>query len=186
MTVDADAKAVVDATVEAFGRLDFAHNNAGIELQASVTGTTEPEWDAVMNVNVKGVWLGLRHQIDRMVAQGGHGAIVNTASLAGLMAVPSLARVHRQQARRRRAHEGGGDRVRRARDPRELRVPGRIGTAMITSLPPERQLELMAPQAIKRIGRPEEVGEVVTWLVSDRASFVTGVAMPVYAGAMAQ
>jgi NAD(P)-dependent dehydrogenase (short-subunit alcohol dehydrogenase family) len=64
--------------------------------------------------------------------------------------------------------------------------PAAIGTAMINSLPPERQQELMAPQAIKRIGQPEEVAETVTWLVSDRASFVTGVAMPVDAGAMAQ
>jgi NAD(P)-dependent dehydrogenase (short-subunit alcohol dehydrogenase family) len=57
---------------------------------------------------------------------------------------------------------------------------------MIKSLPRERQLELMAPQAIKRIGEPGEVAETVTWLISDRASFVTGVAMPVDAGAMAQ
>jgi NAD(P)-dependent dehydrogenase (short-subunit alcohol dehydrogenase family) len=186
VTVDADAKAVVEATVDAFGRLDFAHNNAGIELQATVTGTTEPEWDAVMNVNVKGVWLGLRHQIDRMVAQGGHGAIVNTASLAGLMAVPSLA----AYIASKHAVVGLTKAAAIECAEHEIRVncvcPAAIGTAMITSLPPERQLELMAPQAIKRIGQPEEVGEVVTWLISDRASFVTGVAMPVDAGAMAQ
>ena len=186
VTVDADAKAIVDATVESFGRLDFAHNNAGIELQATVTGTKEPEWDAVMNVNVKGVWLGLRHQIDRMVGQGGGGSIVNTASLAGLMAVPSLAAYIASK------HAVVGLTKAAAIECAEANIrvncvcPAAIGTAMINSLPPERQLELMAPQAIKRIGQPEEVGEVVTWLISDRASFVTGVAMPVDAGAMAQ
>jgi NAD(P)-dependent dehydrogenase (short-subunit alcohol dehydrogenase family) len=186
VTVDADAKAVVDAAVEAFGRLDFAHNNAGIELQATVVGTTEPEWDAIMNVNVKGVWLGLKHQIERMIAQGGGGSIVNTASLAGLMAVPSLA----AYIASKHAVVGLTKAAAVECAPHEIRVnavcPAAIRTAMIESLPPDRQLELMAPQAIKRIGETREVAEAVTWLVSDRASFVTGVAMPVDAGAMAQ
>jgi NAD(P)-dependent dehydrogenase (short-subunit alcohol dehydrogenase family) len=186
VTVDTDAKAIVDATVEAFGRIDFAHNNAGIELQATVTGTTEAEWDAVMNVNVKGVWLGCKHQIERMIEQGGGGAIVNTASLAGLMAVPSLA----AYIASKHAVVGLTKAAAVECAPHEIRVnavcPAAIATAMIKSLPRERQLELMAPQAIKRIGEPEEVAETVTWLVSDRASFVTGVAMPVDAGAMAQ
>jgi NAD(P)-dependent dehydrogenase (short-subunit alcohol dehydrogenase family) len=186
VTVEADAKAVVDAVVERYGRLDFAHNNAGIELQATVTGTTEPEWDAIINVNVKGVWLGLKHQIERMIAQGGGGSIVNTASLAGLMAVPSLA----AYIASKHAVVGLTKAAAVECAEHEIRVnavcPAAIGTAMITSLPPERQLELMAPQAIKRIGRPAEVAEAVTWLISDRASFVTGVAMPVDAGAMAQ
>ena len=186
VTVDADAKAAVDATVDAYGRLDFAHNNAGIELQATVTGTTEPEWDAVMNVNLKGVWLGLKHQIERMTAQGGGGSIVNTASLAGLMAVPSLA----AYIASKHAVVGLTKAAAVECAEHDIRVnavcPAAIGTAMIKSLPPERQLELMAPQAIKRIGEPSEVAETVTWLVSDRASFVTGVAMPVDAGAMAQ
>jgi NAD(P)-dependent dehydrogenase (short-subunit alcohol dehydrogenase family) len=111
---------------------------------------------------------------------------VNTASLAGLMAVPSLAAYIASK------HAVVGLTKAAAVDcaAHEIRVncvcPAAIGTAMMTSLSHERQLELMAPQAIKRIGRPEEVAEAVTWLVSDRASFVTGVAMPVDAGAMAQ
>jgi NAD(P)-dependent dehydrogenase (short-subunit alcohol dehydrogenase family) len=186
VTVDADAKAVVDAVVATYGRLDFAHNNAGIELQATVIGTTEPEWDAIMNVNLKGVWLGLKHQIELMIAQGGGGSIVNTASLAGLMAVPSLA----AYIASKHAVVGLTKAAAVECAEHDIRVnavcPAAIGTAMIESLPPERQLELMAPQAIKRIGRPAEVAEAVTWLISDRASFVTGVAMPVDAGAMAQ
>ena len=76
-------------TVERFGALDFAHNNAGVELQALLTETAEPDWDLVMDVNVKGVWLGLKAQIPQMIAQGG-GAIVNTSSLAGLIGAPAL------------------------------------------------------------------------------------------------
>jgi NAD(P)-dependent dehydrogenase (short-subunit alcohol dehydrogenase family) len=111
---------------------------------------------------------------------------VNTASLAGLMAVPSLAAYiaskHAVVGLTKAAAIECADQGIRV----NCVCPAAIGTAMITSLPPERQQELMAPQAIKRIGEPREVAEAVTWLLSERASFVTGVAMPVDAGAMAQ
>jgi NAD(P)-dependent dehydrogenase (short-subunit alcohol dehydrogenase family) len=186
VTVEEESERLVALTVEAYGRLDFAHNNAGIELQETVVGTTVEQWDAIMSVNVKGVWLGCKHQMLRMIEQGGGGAIVNTASLAGLMAVPSLAAYiaskHAVVGLTKAAAVEGA--------PHEIRVnavcPAAIRTAMIDILPEERQLELMAPQAIKRIGEPQEVAEAVAWLCSDRASFVTGVAMPVDAGAMAQ
>jgi NAD(P)-dependent dehydrogenase (short-subunit alcohol dehydrogenase family) len=186
VAVEEESERLVALTVEAYGRLDFAHNNAGIELQETVVGTTVEQWDAIMSVNVKGVWLGVKHQMLRMVQQGGGGAIVNTASLAGLMAVPSLAAYIASKhavvgLTKAAAIEGA---------PHDIRVncvcPAAIRTAMIDILPEERQLELMAPQAIKRIGEPREVAEAVAWLCSDRASFVTGVAMPVDAGAMAQ
>src|SRR5690242_8641911 len=90
VTVEADCRAVVQATLDAFGHIDFAHNNAGVELQDSIVGTDEADFDRVIAVNLKGVWLGMKHQIPRMLEDGG-GAIVNTASLAGLVAVPSLA-----------------------------------------------------------------------------------------------
>jgi NADP-dependent 3-hydroxy acid dehydrogenase YdfG len=81
VTRAAEQEALVRAAVERFGALDFAHNNAGVELQALLTATAEPDWDLVIDVNVKGVWLGLKAQIPQMIAQGG-GAIVNTSSLA--------------------------------------------------------------------------------------------------------
>lgn len=81
VTRAAEQEALVRAAVERFGALDFAHNNAGVELQALLTETEEPDWDLVIDVNVKGVWLGLKAQIPQMIAQGG-GAIVNTSSLA--------------------------------------------------------------------------------------------------------
>jgi NAD(P)-dependent dehydrogenase (short-subunit alcohol dehydrogenase family) len=186
VTVEEESERLVALTVEAFGRLDFAHNNAGIELQETVIDTTVEQWDRMMAVNVRGVWLGVKHQMLRLIEQGGGGSIVNTASLAGLMGVPSLAAYIASKhavvgLTKAAAIEGA---------PHEIRVncvcPAAIRTAMMDVLPEERQLELMAPQAIKRIGEPREVAEAVAWLCSDRASFVTGVAFPVDAGAMAQ
>src|SRR5262249_26217502 len=89
VTRAADQEALVATAVDAYGRLDFAHNNAGIEHHATIPETDEAELDRILAVNLKGVWLGMKFQIPQMLAQGG-GAIVNTASLAGLLAVPAL------------------------------------------------------------------------------------------------
>jgi NAD(P)-dependent dehydrogenase (short-subunit alcohol dehydrogenase family) len=184
VSVDADCRAVVERTLEAFGHIDFAHNNAGVELQDTVIGTAEADFDRVIAVNLKGVWLGMKHQIPRMLENGG-GAIVNTASLAGLIAVPSLAAYiaskHGVVGLTRAAaveHANDGVRV-------NCVCPAAIRTAMIEILPPERQRELIAPQAMDRLGEPAEVAESVVWLMSDRSSFVTGIALSVDAGAMA-
>jgi NAD(P)-dependent dehydrogenase (short-subunit alcohol dehydrogenase family) len=184
VTVDADCRAVVQATLDAFGHIDFAHNNAGVELQDSIVSTDEADFDRVIAVNLKGVWLGMKHQIPRMLDNGG-GAIVNTASLAGLVAVPSLAAYVASKhgvvgLTRAAAVEHANDGVRI-----NCVCPAAIRTAMIEILPPERQQELIAPQAMNRLGEPSEVAESVVWLLSDRSSFVTGVALSVDAGAMA-
>jgi NAD(P)-dependent dehydrogenase (short-subunit alcohol dehydrogenase family) len=184
VSVEADCRAAVARTVEAFGRLDFAHNNAGIELQDTICDTSEDDFDKVIAVNLKGVWMGMKHQIPAMLEHGG-GAIVNTASLAGLVAVPSLAAYiaskHGVVGLTRAAaveHANDGIRV-------NCVCPAAIRTAMIDVLPPERQQELLAPQAMTRLGEPSEVAESVVWLISDRSSFVTGTALSVDAGAMA-
>jgi NAD(P)-dependent dehydrogenase (short-subunit alcohol dehydrogenase family) len=184
VTVAADCRAAVQATLDAFGHIDFAHNNAGVELQDSIVATSEADFDRVIAVNLKGVWLGMKHQIPRMLENGG-GAIVNTASLAGLVAVPSLAAYiaskHGVVGLTRAAaveHANDGIRI-------NCVCPAAIRTAMIEILPPERQQELIAPQAMDRLGEPSEVAESVVWLISDRSSFVTGVALSVDAGAMA-
>jgi NAD(P)-dependent dehydrogenase (short-subunit alcohol dehydrogenase family) len=184
VTSATDQEALVTATVEAFGRLDFAHNNAGIEYHATIPDTEEDEFDRILDVNLKGVWLGMKYQIPLMQKQGG-GAIVNTASLAGLIAVPALGAYIASKfgvvgltktAALECANEG-------------IRVncvcPAAIRTYMIDHLPPERQEELMAPQALRRLGEPDEVAESVVWLCSDRSSFVTGIALPVDAGSTA-
>jgi NAD(P)-dependent dehydrogenase (short-subunit alcohol dehydrogenase family) len=184
VTRASDQQALVAATVEAFGRLDFAHNNAGVEYHATIPETDEAEFDRILAVNLKGVWLGMKYQIPHMVEQGG-GAIVNTASLAGLIAVPALGAYIASKfgvvgltktAALEFANQG-------------IRVncvcPAAIRTYMVEHLPPERQAELTAPQAMRRLGEPEEVAAAVAWLCSDRASFVTGIAMLVDAGSTA-
>lgn len=181
----ADHEALVGAVVDAYGRLDFAHNNAGVELSETLAETTEAQWDLIMDVNLKGVWLGLRAQMAQMAAQGGGGAIVNTASLAGLIGAPALgayvASKHGVNGLTKTAAIEGA--------PHEIRVnavcPAAIATAMILQQPYERRQELASPQALKRFGRPEEVADAVVWLCSDRASFVTGTAMPIDAGSTA-
>jgi NAD(P)-dependent dehydrogenase (short-subunit alcohol dehydrogenase family) len=187
VSVDADCRAVVAATLEAFGHLDFAHNNAGVELQETIVGTEEADFDRVIAVNLKGVWLGMKHQIPAMLENDppARGSIVNTASLAGLVAVPALAAYiaskHGVVGLTRAAaveHANDGVRV-------NCVCPAAIRTAMIEALPPDRQQELIAPQAMNRLGEPAEVAESVVWLISDRSSFVTGVALSVDAGAMA-
>lgn len=90
VTRDAEVKALVEGCAAAYGRLDYAFNNAGIEIeQGKLADGNEAEFDAIMAVNVKGVWLCMKHQIPLMLAQGG-GAIVNTASVAGLGAAPKM------------------------------------------------------------------------------------------------
>jgi NAD(P)-dependent dehydrogenase (short-subunit alcohol dehydrogenase family) len=184
VSVEADCAAIVERTVAVFGHLDFAHNNAGVELQDTIVATTEEDFDRVIAVNLKGVWLGMKHQIPAMLEHGG-GSIVNTASLAGLVAVPSLAAYiaskHGVVGLTRAAaveHANDGVRV-------NCVCPAAIRTAMMDILPPDRQQELLAPQAMTRFGEPSEVAESVVWLISDRASFVTGTALSVDAGAMA-
>jgi NAD(P)-dependent dehydrogenase (short-subunit alcohol dehydrogenase family) len=185
VSVAADCAKLVRHTVDAFGHLDFAHNNAGVELQATVVDTEEADWEKVIAVNLKGVWLGMKYQIPQMRAHGG-GSIVNTASLAGLMAVPTLAAYIASKhgvvgLTRAAAVEVANEAIRV-----NCVCPAAIRTAMMDVLPEERQLELLAPQAMKRFGEPNEVAESVVWLVSDRSSFVTGTALSVDAGAMAQ
>jgi NAD(P)-dependent dehydrogenase (short-subunit alcohol dehydrogenase family) len=90
VTRDAEVKALMDATLAAYGRLDYAFNNAGIEIEkGKLADGSESEYDAIMGVNVKGVWLCMKHQIPLLLAQGG-GAIDNTASVAGLGAAPKM------------------------------------------------------------------------------------------------
>jgi NAD(P)-dependent dehydrogenase (short-subunit alcohol dehydrogenase family) len=184
VTRASDQEALVGAAVEAFGRLDFAHNNAGVEYHATIPETEEAGFDRMIEVNLKGVWLGMKYQIPQMLSQGG-GAIVNTASLAGLLAVPALGAYIASKfgvvgLTKTAALECANDGIRV-----NCVCPAAVRTYMIEHLPPERQEELIAPQAMRRLAEPNEVAEAVVWLCSDRSSFVTGIAMPVDAGSTA-
>lgn len=168
-----------------FGRLDFAFNNAGIEGQmANTQECTETNWDKTLAVNLKGVWLCMRHEIPHMLHKGG-GVIVNTASIAGLVGFPGLpAYVASKHAiiglTKTAALENAKSGIRV-----NAVCPGVIKTAMVDRITgkdkvAEKQFESQEP--VGRMGQPEEVASAVIWLCSEGASFVTGHALAVDGG----
>jgi len=179
-----DNRALVAHVVERYGRLDFAHNNAGIGVHERFHETSDEDFDRVIAVNLRGTFLGMKHQIAQMLSGGG-GAIVNTSSNAGLMAVIGLSAYTASKhgilgLTKNAAVEYANDGIRV-----NAVCPGAIMTPLMTELPPERAAEILAPQAMTRAGDPAEVAAAVVWLCSDDASFVTGVALPVDAGSVA-
>ena len=183
----ADNLALVKRVIERYGRLDFAHNNAGIGVHRLLHETSEEDFDRVIAVNLRGTFLGLKHQITAMLRNDPpvRGAIVNTSSNAGLRAVKLLsaytASKHGILGLTKNAaveYANHGIRVKAV-------CPGAIMTPLMSNESPERQQEILAPQAMTRFGDPTEVAAAVLWLCSDEASFVTGVALPVDAGSVA-
>ena len=179
-----DNAALVAAAVQRYGRLDFAHNNAGIGVHKLLHETGEDDFDRVIAVNLRGTFLGMKHQITQMLSDGG-GAIVNTSSNAGLRAVTLLSAYTASKhgilgLTKNAAVEYANDGIRV-----NAVCPGAIMTPLMSNEPAERQKEILAPQAMTRFGEPEEVAAAVVWLCSDEASFVTGVELPVDAGSVA-
>ncbi len=180
----ADNEALVAHAVRRFDRLDFAHNNAGIGVHRLLHETSDEDFDRVIAVNLRGTFLGMKHQIAQMRKQRA-GAIVNTSSNAGLRAVTMLSAYTASKhgilgLTKNAAVEYANDGIRV-----NAVCPGAIMTPLMSEQPPERQQEILAPQALTRFGEPEEVAAAVVWLCSDQASFVTGVALPVDAGSVA-
>ncbi len=186
----ADAEALVAAAVKTFGRLDGAFNNAGVAGKIARTADdTEENFDRIMAVNLRGVWLCMKYEIQQMVSQGHGGAIVNTASAAGLVGS------HGMPAYTASKHGVVGltktAALEYARSAIRVNAvcPGVIDTAMVAgmvSAHPRLKDKLVGVEPIARMGRPAEIAEAVTWLLSDAASFVTGAAMPVDGGMIAQ
>jgi NAD(P)-dependent dehydrogenase (short-subunit alcohol dehydrogenase family) len=189
VTQAADVAAAVQAAVTTYGRLDCAHNNAGIEgALTPLLDYPDEMFDRVMAVNVKGVWLCLKEELRQMLAQGG-GAIVNTASAAGLRGSAILsayaASKHAVVGLTRSAaldYAGQGIRVNAV-------CPGVIETPMLVRADQVTQGGFTARarprHPIGRLGTSAEVAAAVTWLCSDAATFVTGVAVPVDGGYLA-
>ena len=184
----ASVEAMVQTALDTYGRLDCAHNNAGVEGVLSRTAEqTEQDWEPVIRINLKGVWLCMKYELPHMVQQGS-GAIVNTASGAGLIGVKRMAAYvaskHGVIGLTRTAaleYAKSGVRVNAV-------CPGVIQTAMVERVSgrrPDVLEKMIAAEPVGRSGQPEEIAESVVWLCSDAASFVTGHAMAVDGGAVA-
>ncbi len=185
----AEVEAMVNTVVDTYGRIDCAYNNAGIEGRlASTDEYPEDVFDKVIDINLTGVWLCMKYELPHMLKQGG-GAIVNTASGAGLIGVAGMsayvASKHGVVGLTKTAaleYAKSGIRVNSV-------CPGLIQTPMverITADQPQLGEALVAAEPVGRTGKPEEIAESVVWLSSDAASFVTGHAMSVDGGFVAQ
>jgi NAD(P)-dependent dehydrogenase (short-subunit alcohol dehydrogenase family) len=184
-----EVEALIATIVETYGQLDCAHNNAGIEgILAPVADCTEENWDRVIAVNLKGVWLCMKYEIPQMQKRGG-GAIVNTASMHGLAGGPRnpayVASKHGVVGLTKStalAYAQAGIRVNAV-------CPGYIRTPMlerVLSADPSLEARMLTLEPVGRLGSPEEVAAAVVWLCSDAASFVTGHTMVVDGGYLAQ
>jgi NAD(P)-dependent dehydrogenase (short-subunit alcohol dehydrogenase family) len=188
VTKDQDVQSMVAGTIETYGKLDIAFNNAGIEIeQSKLADGDEATYDKIMDVNVKGVWRCMKYQIPELLKQS-TSAIVNTASIAGLGAAPKMsiysASKHAVIGLTKSAAVEYGK--------KGLRVnaicPAVIDTEMFrraTQNDPQKEQYVRSLHPVGRIGQPDEVAAAVLYLCSDLAGFTTGVALPIDGGATA-
>ena len=190
ITQSTQVESMVSETVRAYGRLDFAFNNAGVEGTGELTHLyAEEMWRRVIEIDLIGTWLCLKYELTQMLRQGS-GAIVNTASIAGLVASPASGTAYTaskhgvvgltKNAALEYAHHG-------------IRInavcPGPINTPMVRRLVarrPQLEAQYTVNSPMRRMGTPEEVAEAVLWLCSGAASFVTGQAVAIDGGYVAQ
>jgi NAD(P)-dependent dehydrogenase (short-subunit alcohol dehydrogenase family) len=170
-----DVRSMIQKVVDHFGRLDYAFNNAGIEGEQTPTHKASMDnFDKVMTINVKGVWTCMKYEIEQMLKQGEGGAIVNTASVAGLVGFQGLshytASKHAVIGLTRTAALDYGDQGIRV----NAVCPGVIDTPMVDRAFGEDKGDLADLKPIGRLGQPEEIASAVFFLCSEEASFVHG------------
>jgi NAD(P)-dependent dehydrogenase (short-subunit alcohol dehydrogenase family) len=183
-----EVEALVQKIVEKFGRLDVAFNNAGVEgVWAPIVRQSEEDWDRIIAINLKGVWLCLKYEIRQILKQGGGGAIVNMSSITGLVGAVGAAAYSAskhgvigltQTAALENAKSG-------------IRInavcPGFTETPMADRIfrVPGVQKYVVSCHPIGRLGRPTEIAEAVVWMCSERASFMTGQSLVLDGGFLA-
>jgi NAD(P)-dependent dehydrogenase (short-subunit alcohol dehydrogenase family) len=190
VTDGADVAAMVDHAVATFGRLDCAHNNAGVLGAGGVLADyDDDDWYRVLAVNLSAVYLCLKHEIRALVAAGTPGSIVNTASYSGLVGVPFacayVASKHGVVGLTRAAAVEYGRKGIRV----NAVCPGSVRTQMMLeriAVNPKMEQALSDVSPMRRLAEASEVADAVVWLCSDAASFVNGHALPVDGGAVAQ
>ncbi|MFJ8948316.1 SDR family NAD(P)-dependent oxidoreductase [Streptomyces sp. NPDC102395] len=189
VTDEDQVAAAVERTVETFGRLDMAYNNAGImPPPTDAADESAEQFDRVQGINLRGIWASVKHELRHMRAQGS-GAIVNCSSLGGLVGNPGRAAYHATKhgvigLTKSAALEYGSRGVRI-----NAVCPGTISTPMVDAMVEGGELDRSqaeSGQAIDRLGTADEIAQAVLWLCSDGASYVTGIALPVDAGYTAQ
>ncbi len=179
---------LIQKVVEKFGSLDIAFNNAGIEgVWAPIVRQSEEDWDRTIDINLKGVWLCLKYEIRQMLKQGGGGAIVNMASIIGLIGSAGVAAYSASKhgvigLTKTAALENAKSGIRI-----NAVCPGFTETPMADRIfrAPAVRKQVLSCHPIGRFGKPMEIAEAVVWMCSDRASFMTGQSLVLDGGFLA-
>jgi len=180
-----EVEGLMDQTIEFYGRLDYACNNAGTFVMGRLFELSEEEWERTINANLKGIWLSLKYQIPIMLQQKG-GVIVNMASMSAIIGNPGVSIYS--------ASKGGvvaltqSAAIEYAASGIRINAisPGVISTPMVDDIPTPLLEDIQSKHPIGRLGKPEEIADAVVWLCSDKASFVTGHNMVIDGGYTAQ
>jgi len=183
-----EVDALIQKAVERFGRLDIAFNNAGIEgVWVPIIKQSEEDWDRTSDINLKGVWLCLKYEIRQMLKQGGGGAIVNMASINGLIGAAGAAAYSASKHGVMGLTKAAALETARSRIRINAVCPAVIETPMRERLfdAPLVHKYVLSCHPIGRFGRPTEIAEAVVWMCSDRASFMTGQSLVLDGGFLA-
>jgi len=181
-----DHAALIATAKREFGRLDVACNNAGVSGEFNLTADlTNAQWQRVIDINLTGVFFGVREQLRAMLETGG-GAIVNIASILGQVGLENIT----PYVAAKHGVVGLTKSVALEYGQKGIRInsvgPAFINTALLEPLPPDVRKQLDSMHAVGRVGEPEEVAELVAWLSSDKASFITGSYYPADGGYLAR